>query len=353
MRKAKVLRILGHNCGEIHTEKVRDPVRAEVLVKPLFVSLCGSDIALYKGTYTGPHVYPICPGHEWVGIVEEVGEQVSKFSPGDIVTGDCSIYCGQCPLCKKDKNLCINIEKFGITIPGALRELFIQDMRYLYRVPSITDITDLYLFALTEPLAVAAHAIHRVVELNPLLKEGKVLIMGGGPVGLGCLLMAKHVFGFRHVELFDIRASRVEKALSLGADELTYDFAGAGFSADNYKSLYSRTCYDLVLETSGAPAAFRQSVELLCPLGFVVSIGFVPLVEVSPRVLTLKAGAVVGSIGGTGHFEVALSFIVKQPQLVRELITHQFLFEEWEQAFEIASDREKAMKVIIKVGDVE
>jgi len=351
MRKARILSIFGDSRGTLRTEEVRDPVGTEVLVKTLFVSLCGSDIALYRGTYTGPHLYPVCPGHEWVGIVEAVGEKVTKFNPGDIVTGDCSIYCGRCALCKKDKNLCTGIKKFGITIPGALREFFIQDAQYLYKAPSIPD---LHLFALTEPLAVSAHAIHRVVKIDPSLRAGKALIIGGGPIGLGCLLMAMHVFGFRHVELFDILAPRVEKAISLGAKKLTCSILESASAINNdYKSLYARTYYDLILETSGAPAAFSQALELLRPLGFVVSIGFVPLVEISPRVLTLKAGTVIGSIGGTGHFDVSLRFILEHPELVSKLITHTFTLEEWKQAFEIASDRKKAMKVLIKVGGVE
>lgn len=351
MRKVRILSIFGDSRGTLHTEKVRDPVGTEVLVKTLFVSLCGSDIALYRGTYAGPHVYPVCPGHEWVGVVEAVGEKVSEFEPGDIVTGDCSMYCGQCALCEKDKNLCVNIKKFGITVPGALREFFIQDMKYLYKTVPLSDVR---LLALTEPLAVSAHAIHRVVEICPSLKSGRVLVLGGGPMGLGSLLMLRYVYGFKHVELFDILPSRIDKAISLGAEEPTCDLAKyKSIENNNYQFLYSNTYYDLILETSGAPTAFRQALELLRPLGYVVSIGFVPSVEISPRLLTLKAGTVIGSVGGTGHFEVALQFIREHPELVQELVTHQFRFEEWEQAFVVASDRKRAMKVIIKVGDAE
>ena len=86
----------------------------EVLIKVSRISLCGSDIHLYNGTYSGPINYPIMFGHEWSGVVEKTGENVTKFKKGDKVSGDCSCYCSDCEYCQVDKNLCINQDKHPV-----------------------------------------------------------------------------------------------------------------------------------------------------------------------------------------------------------------------------------------------
>jgi len=104
----------------------------EVLVKVKCVGLCGSDIGLYHGKYEGVHSYPIIFGHEWSGEIVEVGNHVIEFKKNDRITGDCSLWCGDCSFCDNDKNLCRNIQKFGITKDGACREYFSINVKYIY-----------------------------------------------------------------------------------------------------------------------------------------------------------------------------------------------------------------------------
>ena len=81
---------------------VPEPKDGEVLIRVANVGSCGSDIHLYKGSYNGPHSYPMVFGHEWSGFVEKTGTGVTDLKAGDKVTGDCSCYCGTCPACCKD-----------------------------------------------------------------------------------------------------------------------------------------------------------------------------------------------------------------------------------------------------------
>ncbi|HSJ54740.1 MAG TPA: alcohol dehydrogenase catalytic domain-containing protein, partial [Anaerolineae bacterium] len=101
---------------EMVTAEVEAPVGSQVLVRTHAVGLCGSDAGLYLGTYEGPRNYPLYFGHEWSGTVEATGPAATRLRPGDKVTGDCSLYCGACQFCGRDKNLCQRIEKFGITV---------------------------------------------------------------------------------------------------------------------------------------------------------------------------------------------------------------------------------------------
>ena len=142
-------------------KKIPDVKKNEVLIKVTNIGLCGSDIHLFKGTYSGPFKYPMLFGHEWSGIVSKVGSNVKKVKPGDKVTGDCSRYCGACELCGVDKNLCENIEKFGITIDGASAEYIIRKEKYIYKAPQDLDLD---LICLSEPIAVSAHLISKIVR---------------------------------------------------------------------------------------------------------------------------------------------------------------------------------------------
>jgi L-iditol 2-dehydrogenase len=344
---SKGIVLTGGRRAEIVSERVAAPGDTEVLVRTHAVGLCGSDVGLYNGTYEGPKNYPLHFGHEWSGTIEAVGSAVTKFQPGDRVTGDCSIYCGECEFCKRNRNLCQRIEKFGITINGASRQFFLQDEKYVYRAdPS----ADLDLVALSEPLAVGARAVRQVQEARQDFRQERVLVLGGGTIGLSCLFALKHIAGCKHVELFDVVQSRVSKAMSLGAAEPT-DVAAAEANAEDYGGLYSGRGYDVIFETSGAPSAFVRAVALLRPLGTVMALGFIPCVEFSPKQITLKSAQIMGSIGGTGEFEQVLDFVLRQPNLARQLITQQVSFEEYDKAFDLASDRRSSMKVLIHFGE--
>jgi L-iditol 2-dehydrogenase len=344
---SKGIVLVGGGQTEVVSEAVAAPTGTQVLVRTHAVGLCGSDLGLYHGTYEGPKNYPLYFGHEWSGTVQDVGPEVARVRPGDKVTGDCSLYCGSCELCDRDRNLCRFIEKFGITVDGASRQLFLQEERYVYRADAEADLD---LVALSERLAVGAHAVRRVRESRPNLDREKILVMGGGTIGLSCFFALTALEGCRHVELFDIVESRKQKALNLGASELTDVMAAGndtGHDAGDYGDLYSGQGYDVVFETSGAPPAFHRAVELLRPLGTIMALGFIPSIEFSLKQITLKAAHIMGSIGGTGDFERALAFAHQHPHLAAELVSHRIPFREYRRAFELALDRKEAMKVLL------
>jgi L-iditol 2-dehydrogenase len=205
---------------------------------------------------------------------------------------------------------------------------------------------DLDLVSLSEPLAVGAHAVRRVRESRPDLNREKILVLGGGTIGLSCFFALKNLEGCRHVELFDIVEARVQKARNLGAAELT-DVSSAGRNSEGYGDLYSGQGYDVIFETSGAPPSFHRAVELVRPLGTIMALGFIPSIEFSLKQITFKAARIMGSMGGTGDFERVLAFVHQRPDLAAELVTHRIPFRETERAFERAEDRRSATKVLI------
>jgi threonine dehydrogenase-like Zn-dependent dehydrogenase len=333
----------GGRQAELVSAETGAPAGSQVLIRTHAVGLCGSDMGLYLGTYEGPKNYPIYFGHEWSGVVEAVGPDVDHLRPGDKVTGDCSLYCGTCEFCGRDRNLCQHIEKFGITVDGASRQHFLQDEKYVYRADPAADLD---LVALSEPLAVSAHAARRVAETRPELKHERVLVLGGGTIGLACLFALKYIEGCEHVELYDLVESRVQKAVELGAHPPTDVLAATG-GGDSYGGLYAGRGYDAIFETSGAAASFTRAVDLMRPLGTIMALGFIPSVQLGLKQVTFKAGRIMGSIGGTGEFERVLHFTLRHPDVAGQLITHRVPFEDCDRAFEQAMDRKNAMKVLV------
>jgi L-iditol 2-dehydrogenase len=318
------------------------PGADEVLVRVANLGLCGSDLHLYNGTYSGPVAYPILFGHEWSGVVAAVGEQVTRFQKGDRVTGDCSRYCGACPNCALDKNLCQTIEKFGITIDGASAQYIIRNQKYLYQAPPEMPLD---LICLTEPIAVAAHLIRKVKAVGGEINTKRILIYGAGPIGIAALLLLKKAFACETVDLFDVIPERVALAQKLGAGIPTAASLQIVADPNNYGQLYTKPVYDLVLETTGNGGVFQNTLNITKPNGVVGCVGMIAKTEIAQKNIVVKGLTLVGSIGGTGEFDFVLDFVNQNQADVRNLISQQFPMAELEKAFAISRNQAEVMKV--------
>ena len=347
MKKMKGLLLKGPKQMEIVEEEIGTPGRGQVLVRIDNFNLCGSDLRIYDGTYSGPMRYPIYVGHEWAGAVEAVGEGVTSLAVGNQVTGDCSLWCGTCAYCAQDKNLCEGIEKVGMTRDGAARRFFLQEAKYVY----VSDPVDPKVLSLAEPLAVVCHAAAAGEKMLGAIKGRRILILGGGNMGLALLMVLRKVFGCDHVEVYDPIRSRIEKAAALGARKpADVDFItrkGSKASGSDYRDFYSPLAYDLVFESTGSKEAFADALEIVRPLGGIVVIGFVPPGEANLRLITLKALKITGTIGGTGEFPRTIKAIREDPSYFGQLVTHRFHYSDFAKAFEAAMDKEKSLKVQI------
>ena len=317
----------------------------DVLVRVRRVGLCGSDLHLYAGTYNGPHNYPMLFGHEWSGIVEAVGRGVTDLASGDKVTGDCSKYCGQCDWCAADQNLCRHIEKYGITCDGASSQYIVRPRQYLYRAAPDTDLT---LLALTEPIAVAHHLLARVCAVCGPLAGKRILVYGGGAIGLAALLLLLHQHNCTDVALTDLIPRRVELARQLGArvpsdEELRWQ------GGEDYHSMYNDTPYDIIIETTGAAPVFSHSLELLRPLGVLGCVGMIAAADIAQKLIVTKDLTVLGSVGGTGDFPQVIDFVAHWPEDARRLVSHCFDIAQVDEAFAVAADAQRAIKIMLEL----
>lgn len=168
--------ITGPSQGEVREVPTPTPGPGQVLLKTGYVGICGTDYHIWKGDFlTTP--YPLTNGHEFTGVVEEVGAGVAGWQPGDRVVVDPTIVCNACYHCqRRQTNHCVDWGAIGDTTAGALAEFVLAPTRNLYRLEAHERLDHA---AFTEPLACVVWGVERL----RMLPGSRVLIFGAGPIG--------------------------------------------------------------------------------------------------------------------------------------------------------------------------
>ena len=224
-------------------QEVPKPVPAadEVLIRVKAAGLCGSNFHIYHGTY--PATYPLIQGHEFSGVIEAVGAEVTGWKIGQRVTADPNIYCHHCYYCLKDQeNMCENAQASGVTRNGAFAEYVTVPAGQLYELPDSVSFEE---GALIEPLACALYGIKR---LNPPYGS-RAVVYGAGPMGL-LLLKALKTGGVSRLASVDISDPCLERAKKMGATDTFH-------SAEEVREKYPRG-FDVVVDATGNPQVIER-----------------------------------------------------------------------------------------------
>jgi len=301
----------------------------EVLVTLRSVGICHSDFELLEGRYIIPFDYPIIPGHEWSGAIEEVGRDVVGFAPGDRVLGECVI----------------GSEHFGFSISGAAAEHFVARPEWLHRVPDELSDTQA---ALVEPFSCAYFAAMRADNLNG---SDTAVVFGAGPIGLSCIAVAA-TLGARVISA-EPNPARANLARSLGAAEVL-DPRAADF-ADRVAELTSGRGADVVMEASGQPAAMAAALEVAGFNARLVNIG----IDVG-RSATAQLGLIQskqlqvrGTIGSPGVWPATLRFLAKTGLDLSSMVTERFDLADAPAAYAAARRTDENVKVHIENGHIQ
>lgn len=202
-----------HGSGDLRVEEV--PVRKlkdnEVKIQVKYCGICGTDIHIFHGDGGCCDVTPpLVPGHEFSGVVAEVGAGVKTVKVGDRVTGDPNDMCGECYFCKNGmQHFCKNNIGIGTTVDGGFAEYVIMREKQVYKV---SDDLSFIEAAMTEPISCCLHGI----DLCNIKAGDTVLVMGGGPIGMIMMQLAKNA-GASKVIMSEPVEEKREQALKLGA----------------------------------------------------------------------------------------------------------------------------------------
>jgi len=306
----------------------------EVLVKIKATSICGTDVHIYKWdawaekTVLTPNVF----GHEFAGIVVEVGERVTGVGIGDHVSAEGHMVCGTCKACRTgNAHVCPNTKSFGITAPGCFAEYaVVKGSNVIHNDPHLSY----EIACLQDPLG---NAVQTVLSGDIVGKS--VAVIGVGPIGMMAIMVAK-ACGAGTIYAVDINPSRLEMAVKMGAD-VTIN-AMETRTADALRELTGGEGVDVVLEMSGNPQAIADGFAAAANAGRVSLLG-IPTREVSIDVTNhiIFKGLRVEGITGRKMYETwyQMKGLLNQKRIdLGSVITHRFTLDQYEEAFRLMAE---------------
>jgi alcohol dehydrogenase len=338
-----------HGPGKIKLDEKPKPqlqAQSDAIVKVLKTSICGTDLHIVKGDLTAVTAGRIL-GHEGIGVIEEIGSNVSNFKVGDHVIISCITSCGRCPNCKK--GMYSHCESgggwiLGNTIDGTQAEYvripFADNS--LYTLPPGADAKDMVMLSDALPTGFECGVLNGKVSPGDT-----VAIVGAGPVGMSALLTAQF-YSPAEIIMIDNDANRLEDAKKLGATLVINNSDGK--AAEAIMSHTKNRGVDVAIEAIGVAASFDICQTIVTAGGHIANIGVhghpvqLNLDKLWDRNLTLTT-RLLDAVSTPLLLKTVLSGKIKP----KDLITHRFAFGDLLKAYETFTNasKEKAMKVII------
>jgi threonine 3-dehydrogenase len=320
------------------------PGPEQVVLDTRATGICGTDLHIYEWDAWAEKTIPapMVVGHEFVGEVVEVGTNVSDFHPGDVVSGEGHVVCGRCRNCLAGRrHLCADTRGIGVNRPGAFAEYLSLPMTNVWHHHHSIDRD---IAAIFDPFG---NAVHTALSF-PVLGED-VLITGAGPIGIMAAAVVRYA-GARYVVVTDVNPYRLQLAKKMGAT-LALDVSQRRI-ADSQKTLGMVEGFDVGLEMSGHPAAFREMLGNMCHGGKIAMLG-IPNEEMSIdwntvvfNMLTIKG------IYGREIFETWYKgvMMVQSGLPLEKIITHRYHYTDFQKGFDVMRSG-KSGKVILSWDD--
>jgi L-idonate 5-dehydrogenase len=318
------------------------PGPGEVRVRIESGGICGSDLHYYHhGGFGAIRVKePMTLGHEIAGSIEEIGGEVSGLSPGMRVAVDPSRPCHQCRYCREGLHRhCLDMRFLGSAmrfphVQGGFQQSLTVSAEQAVPIGETMTMAEA---AVAEPLSVCLHAARRAGELM----GKRVLVTGCGPIGALCVLVARHS-GAAEIVVTDVSPFPLAIATKLGATR-AIDIASDKEGLAPYAK--DKGSFDVMFEASGNQAALRGAFEALRPGAVIVQVGTGGDFTLPNSVLVAKELQLRGTFRFDAEFGLAVDLMSKGLIDVKPLLTATLPFEQAVEAFDLASDRSRAMKV--------
>ena len=311
------------------------PGPGEVLLRPAYCGLCGTDLELLAGEVDPAFVrYPLVLGHEWSGVVEAVGERVASLEPGMRCVAEGIIPCGNCAGCRAGAtNVCEIYDEVGFTRAGGAADEIVVPARVVHRLADAVTLRDA---ALTEPTSVVLTGLEKL-RLRPGLR---VLVVGDGPIALLAVLLVS-LWSPGEIAVFGRRTEQSALALQVGASSFSTGEPDGGF--------------DVAIEAAGQVDALVTAVQSLRRGGQALALGLPPTtstLHLPGDMLVNNDLTLAGSFGYTSAGWARVVALLNSGSLQPgRLITHLFPLDEYEAAFdELAAPVLSRGKVMLEVA---
>ena len=315
----------------------------DLLIKIRKTAICGTDVHIYKWDEWAQRTIPVpmVVGHEFVGEVAEVGSHVRGFAIGDRVSGEGHLTCGYCRNCRAGRrHLCRNTEGVGVNRMGAFAEYLAIPAFNAFKLPdAIPD----DIAAFLDPLGNATHT-----ALSFDLVGEDVLITGAGPIGCMAVAICRHA-GARRVVVTDLNPYRLELARKMGATLAIDPRVKSPREAMTEIGMFEG--YDIGLEVSGSPQAFRQLLDGMNHGGRVALLGIPPNDTVIDWDQVIFKGLVIKGIYGREMFETwyKMGAMILSGLDVSPILTHRYGIDDFQQGFDVMLSGQSG-KVVLDWG---
>tara|TARA_R110002111_G_scaffold262860_1_gene341947 strand:+ start:61113 stop:62147 length:1035 start_codon:yes stop_codon:yes gene_type:complete len=301
----------------------------DVLIKVDRTGICGTDVHIYKWDAWAQKTIPVpmVVGHEFVGEIVEVGSNVADYMPGEIVSGEGHVVCGRCRNCFAGRrHLCAHTKGVGVNRPGAFAEYISLPMTNIWHHD---DSINRDIASIFDPFG---NAVHTALTY-PVLGED-VLITGAGPIGVMAAAVVRHA-GARHVVVTDVNPYRLELARKMGAT-VALDVREKSI-ADIQKELGMTEGFDVGLEMSGNPQAFRDMLDNICHGGKIAMLGIPDQdIAIDWNIVVFNMLTIKGIYGREMYETWYKMTVMLQSGLdISPIITHRFHASEFEAGFEV------------------
>jgi 2-desacetyl-2-hydroxyethyl bacteriochlorophyllide A dehydrogenase len=327
--------------GEVSIVERETPVPTEghALVRVEASGVCGTDLHIFQGEF--PAQFPIIPGHEFAGVVEQVGQRVSALRPGDRVVIDPNLNCGTCRPCQRGlTHLCQNLVAIGVTLDGGFSTHCSVPARQLYKMPPQMSFE---VGAMAEPVACCVHGIERA-QVRP----GEVaVLLGAGLIGLVMLQLAL-LRGAASVIVSEPDAAKRELAMALGASAAVDP--GSEDPMEAVRKATGGSGADVVIDCVGGRETAQQALGLPGEGGRVLLFGVAPPdaeVTIKPYDIYAREIVITGSFINPFTHGAALALLASGRVRVSEIISHRMTLGQVPEALGMLGARQ-ARKIIVE-----
>ncbi|GAC15470.1 L-threonine 3-dehydrogenase [Aliiglaciecola lipolytica] len=312
----------------------------DLLIKINKTAICGTDMHIYQWDDWSQNTIPVpmIVGHEYVGEVVEIGQEVRGFSKGDRVSGEGHITCGHCRNCRAGRrHLCRNTEGVGVNRQGSFAEYLVIPAFNAFKIPD--NISD-ELASIFDPFG---NAVHTALSFDLVGED--VLITGAGPIGIMAAAVAKHA-GARFVVITDINEYRLDLARKMGATR------AVNVSKQDLKEVMNELGmtegFDVGLEMSGVPSALRDMLAKMNNGGKVAMLGIPPKDVAIDWNQVIFKGLIIKGVYGREMFETwyKMASLLQSGLDLSPIITHQYNIDDFQQGFDVMESGQSG-KVIL------
>ena len=301
----------------------------DVLIKIQKTSICGTDVHIYEWDAWAQKTIPVpmVIGHEFVGVVADMGDNVHDFKIGDVVTGEGHLVCGLCRNCLAGRrHLCRKTSGVGVNRPGGFAEYLSIPVTNVWHCDTTIPMEILSCF---DPLG---NAVHTALSFDILGED--VLITGAGPIGIMAVAVARHA-GARYVIVSDLNPYRLELAKKMGATRVV-DVRTEKLS-DVAEDLGMKEGFDVGLEMSGSDVAFNEMLPLMCHGGKIAMLGIQGKSTAIDWDIVVFNGLTIKGIYGREMYETwyKMTMMIQCGMDISPIITHRFPYQSFQEGFEV------------------